>query len=76
LESLFPRIAALVSKIERWWILNVDIATDPDMMHKDIADEDIAPGSAFILHLLSRVALGEDEEAWEYYLGFMTQKGG
>ena len=73
LPGLLPRLIALVSKIERWWIVNVDIATDPDYDGADIDEDAIISGSQWMLHMLSRVALGEEEEAWEYYRGFMEQ---
>lgn len=69
--GLFPRLVGLVSKIERWWIVNVEFATNPDYDGAEIDEDSIIPGSEWMLHMLSRAALGEDEEAWEYYRGFM-----
>lgn len=76
LGAHFPRLIGLVSKIERWWIVNVEIATDPDYDGAEIDESSIIPGSEWMLHMLSRVALGEADEAWEYYRGFMAQAGG
>jgi hypothetical protein len=68
--GLFPRLIELVAKIDRWWVINVEIATDPDLAGQEIDEEGVTPGSLLIMQILGRVALGEDEEAWELYRAF------
>lgn len=68
-NKIFPEIVGLVEKIERWWIINVEIATDPDF-DQDIDEESVVPGSVTLLMVLEKVALGKDEEAWELYRGY------
>jgi hypothetical protein len=72
--GLFPRLVELVAKIDRRWVINVDIATDPELAGQEIHDDGVTPGSILILQILSRVALGEDEEAWELYRAFVEGK--
>lgn len=69
-DTLFSEIVALVTKIKRWWIINVELETDPDWADKGVKAEDITPGSSMLLQILAKVALGEDDEAWELYREF------
>ena len=69
--GLFPRLIELVAKIDRWWIVNVEIATDPDLAGREIDEDGVTPGSILIMQILSRVALGEEDEAWELYRAFV-----
>jgi hypothetical protein len=69
-ESLFPKLVHLVTKIDRWWIVNVEIATDPDLAGKEFDEDDVTPGSLMLLQVLNQVALGNDEDAWELYHAF------
>lgn len=69
--GLFPRLIELVAKIDRWWTVNVDIATDPELAGQDIDEDGVMPGSLLIMQILGRVALGEDKEAWELYRAFV-----
>jgi len=61
----FNDMISLIVKIERWWIINVEIPTNPDFEGKyDEIDEcKIISGPIFILKILIDVALGSDEEA-------------
>ncbi len=59
----FQSALALLSKIERWWIVNVEIATDPDLAGKEIEEDSILPGRILTMQLLVNVALGNDKEA-------------
>jgi hypothetical protein len=59
----------LLKKIELWWIVNVEIPTDPNI-NTDIDDMDIEhiiPGSIMIIQLLLEIALNEGEETKKYY---------
>lgn len=66
-ERLFSEILWLVTKIDSWWIVNVEIATDPEMIDKEFSENQLKPGSILLLQIMMRVALGNDEEAWELY---------
>jgi len=66
----FSTLMALSNKIERWWIINVEIATDPDYNGEEVVEDGIMSGSAFLMHLLGQVALGQGDEAWELHRQF------
>ena len=74
LTKHYPIATALTTKIERWWILNVDIATDTDYDGREIDPEEITPGSMMMMDMLGRVALGEGEEAWALYRELEAQR--
>ncbi|NOD84309.1 hypothetical protein [Ruegeria sp. HKCCD6119] len=71
-ESLFPKLVHLVAKIDRWWIFNVDLATDPELAGEEFDVDRITPGSLMLLQVLNQVALGNDEEAWALYHAFAS----
>ncbi len=71
---LFSKITDLLYKIEKWWILNVDIPTNPDFDGKDFDEGGIVPGSIMTLHLLTDIVLGAERESKFYYNEFIKQK--
>jgi len=60
-------MAMLLDKIERWWIVNVEIAIDPDLSGADIDERKIVPGPILALRLLLDIALGSEENS-KFYL--------
>ncbi|GAA6202939.1 hypothetical protein NBRC116599_41650 [Aquicoccus sp. SU-CL01552] len=71
-ESLFTKLVSLVAKIDRWWIVNIEIATDPDLAGKEFDEDGVTPGSLMLLQVLNQVALGKDEGAWALYHEFVS----
>lgn len=71
---LFSKITNLLFKIEKWWIINVEIPTNPDFDGKDVNEEGIVPGPIMTLRLLTDIALGTEKESKFYYNEFMKQK--
>jgi hypothetical protein len=69
-EERFREMAALLHKIEVWWIKNVDIPTNPDFDGKDIDEAEIIPGPVVGLQLLCDIALGSEEQSRFYHEGF------
>ncbi len=57
-ESQFPALIALLRKIEVWWIVNVEIPTDPDYDGHKIDEAGITPGALISLQMLIEVANG------------------
>lgn len=54
-------VVELLKKIETWWILNVELATDPDWDSEAAPIHDgILPGSVAVLSMLRQIALGDD----------------
>ena len=60
-ESQFEVLVSLLRKIELWWLVNVEIATNSDFDNKDIDEEGIVPGALLSLQILIQVASGNTE---------------
>lgn len=54
----FPVLVALLRKIEVWWVVNVEIPTNPDFDSREIDEENIVPGAVLSLQMLIEVASG------------------
>ncbi|AOZ51130.1 hypothetical protein [Chromobacterium vaccinii] len=65
-EAQFDALVALLRKIGVWWVINVEIPTDPDFDGEEIDEEGIVPGSVLSLQMLIHVASGNTEllEYW------------
>jgi hypothetical protein len=65
----FKNMITLLDKVEKWWIINVEIPTVPALIDKadEIDTDGIIPGSILSLKLMIDVALGSDEAA-NYYI--------
>lgn len=65
-ETQFSVLVELLRKIEVWWVVNVEIPTDPDFDGQDINEEGIVPGAVLSLQMLIEVASGNTEllEHW------------
>jgi hypothetical protein len=57
-DSQFPALIALLRKIEVWWIVNVEIPTNPDYDGQEIDETGITPGALMSLQILIEVANG------------------
>jgi len=62
----FQVLVELLRKIEVWWVVNVELATDPDYADAKVDEEGIVPGAILSLQMLLEVASGNTEllEAW------------
>lgn len=66
--ELLGQIYNLVTKIDRWWIHEVDIAIDPVWADRDVADDEITSGNMLFIQLMLRIATGEDSDAlWQEF---------
>ena len=70
----FETLMGLVQKIEKWWIINVELSTNPDFDGQEIDEDGIVSGPSWIMHMLGQVALGEGDEAWALYREFVQQR--
>ena len=75
-DERFAELAALLRKIDVWWIVNVGIATDPDLAGRDIDPDEVIPGSMMSLQLLLEIALGDEQRSRLYNDGFRAPDGG
>lgn len=71
---LFGEMIDLLHKIEKWWILNVEIPTNSDFDGREIDEEDIIPGRIITLRLLLDIALGTENESKRYYNEFIKRE--
>lgn len=62
----FSELQALLRKVEVWWIVNVELPTDPDFDDKEVIENEILPGPVMALQILLDVALGTDDQAKSY----------
>ncbi|WP_300753368.1 hypothetical protein [Janthinobacterium sp.] len=65
-ETQFDSLVALLRKIGVWWVVNVELPTNPDFDGKEIDEEGIVPGAVLSLQMLIQVASGNTEllEHW------------
>jgi hypothetical protein len=70
-----PVLIELVSKIENWWIINVDIATNPDIDPAEVDEEGIQSGTVLSLKVMQQIALGPLDEAREFLKSFTETRG-
>ena len=60
-EAQFADLVALLRKIGVWWVINVEIQTNPDFDGQEIDEAGIVPGAIFSLQILIEVASGNTE---------------
>ena len=82
LEQHFPQLLDLVTKIERWWFVAVEmsILSNSDGRISDIHEtlhsiakideNEVITGSMMAMRILCRVALGDHDEAWALHHTF------
>ncbi len=63
----FSELLALLRKIEVWWIVGVDVPSDPQFDGQTINEEGIVPGPILNLRLLHDIALGPPDVSRFYY---------
>jgi hypothetical protein len=57
-EKRFPEAFALMKKIEVWWVLNLEIPTNPDYDGQEIDESGVVPGAVWMFQLMMEVASG------------------
>ncbi len=72
----FTDMVNLLSKIERWWIVNVEIPINSDFGGEEIDEDAIIPGPIMGLRLLIDIALGAEEESRRYFDEFIRRTRG
>lgn len=60
-------LVELLQKIEVWWVVNVEIPTNPDYANAKVDEEGIIPGAILSLQILLEVAGGNTAllDAWQ-----------
>lgn len=65
-EEQFATLVELLRKVEVWWVVNVEIPTNPDYDGEEVNEDEIVPGAILSLQMLLQVASGSTEllDAW------------
>lgn len=67
-ESTFQEMVSLLRKIEVWWIVNVELPTNPDFdQDTEVHESGIIPGPVIGLQLLCDIAFGSPERNRYFY---------
>ena len=72
-ERLFPILVNLIVKIDKWWVVNVELDTDPDFDGVEIATAQIVTGSQLMLSIIHQAAVGDIVAAQELYETFVSE---
>ena len=68
-------LMALRIKIERWWVINIEIPTSPDIDSTiDINEESIQTSSQILYRVIMDILSGDEETANYYYREFSKKK--
>lgn len=66
----FQELIALLSKIEKWWLVNFEMAINPEMVPEDVDPDEVIAGPIWSLQLMLDIALGNEPEEGYYYNEF------
>jgi hypothetical protein len=72
--ELLRSIFELISKVERWWLIEEEIATDPDFdpeMRANIIKDKVMSGNMMILHMMFQIVSAQGDEAMRFYNEWM-----
>ena len=67
--TLFPELVRLIRKIETWWVVNVEIPTNPDYDGQEILEEHVVPSPVIMLQIMQEVASGNSDYLARYQRG-------
>ena len=73
LPDRFSEMIWLVDKIGRWWVVNVDIAPDPQHDGKHVDEEQVIPGPSMELRLMMDIALAPEKDSRKYIDEFIKR---
>jgi hypothetical protein len=66
--NLLGAIYELVTKIDRWWIKEVEISVNSDFDGQEVADANIQSGTMIFIQMMLRIATGEDSSVfWDEF---------
>jgi len=72
--TAFQRLIALLSKIEKWWLVNFEMAINPEIVPESVNVDDVIPGPIWGLQLMLDIAFGNEPEEGYYYNAFKKQR--
>lgn len=74
-EQRFVEMVALLRKVEVWWIINVEVPTNPDYDGREVDEGNIVPGPVMGMQRLLDIALGDSAQSRFYHDEFRKSTG-
>lgn len=65
-DELFEQLITIYQKIEKWWVINVEFAIDPDIDMDSVDIDSVVPGPILGLQLLLDISLGREPKEGYY----------
>lgn len=69
-SDLYVELINLFNKIEKWWIVNIEIPTDPSYTDSIPTEKEVESGSIIMLKLMHDIATGSEPEEGYYFNEF------
>ena len=69
----FRDLVELLTKIEKWWLINFEASIDPEILPKGSDTDNVIPGAIWSLQLMLDIALGNEPEEGYYYNAFKAK---
>ncbi len=74
-HKIFEGLLEVTHKIGVWWVINVEIATDPDYDGKEVDPSDVQTGTLLIIQMMMDIAYGNESEEGDYYNAAKNARG-
>ena len=72
--ELFTEMIDLFERIDKWWILNFELAINTDIDMDQIDEDSVQSGPAYMLKVMLNIVFADDEEeAWKYYNALINE---
>ncbi|MBT2764049.1 hypothetical protein [Paenibacillus sp. ISL-20] len=69
--KLFSDLINFFEKIDKWWILNFELAIDPDIEIEHVDENSVQSGPVLMLKVMLDIVFSDEEESWKYYNDFV-----
>jgi uncharacterized protein YutE (UPF0331/DUF86 family) len=73
-QRTFEGLLEVTHKIGVWWVINVEVATDPDNYDEQIDESGVKTGTLLLIQMMMDIAFGNEPEEGYYYNAFKNQK--
>ncbi len=74
-QEAFDGLLSVTHKIGVWWVVNVEIATDPDYDGAEIDESGIRIGTILMIQMMMDIAYGNEPEEGYFYSALKSAKG-
>lgn len=66
-QNTFQGLLEVTHKIGVWWVINVEVATDPDYDGEKVDASEVQTGTILMIHMMMDIAYGNEPEEGYYY---------